>query len=345
MKCQRCHKAQQQLQHVLDNLLKLSIDSDIRRLVKAHQVKSVLDLLNLCLFNDWGRDLDITNSVSRPILEDQHKLLIELVLFQKFCNSQSSDGYFCAWEDTTEQQFINFVNEHCVYPPESLPPPVRTPDNFPVFSKSINYEPLINGTLEDNQVSPSHQDPIPDSLESCSPPLVSPESETLPPWKREIPPVDCQSLDSEHQDDKFEAPTSDEHLPPMTCETPKAIFESHSPQGNQGSDFQPAVKSLTLSQFTTENGNFSAISTTKLDSASEFLTFRHGPDNPSDQENSSLASQSLSENSFKIELNSIFNSESVPKIPINSGQLESNFNYQVDDQNGESSCPEDQSIL
>ena len=90
-----CHKAQQQLQHVLDNLLKLSTDSDIRRLVKAHKIKSVLDLLNLCLFNDWGRDLDITDSVSRPILEDQHMFLIELVLFQKFCNSQSSDGYFC----------------------------------------------------------------------------------------------------------------------------------------------------------------------------------------------------------------------------------------------------------
>ena len=105
------------------------------------------------------------------------------------------------------------------------------------------------------------------------------------------------------------------------------------------------MDSLTLSQFTTENGNFSAISTTKLDSASEFLTFRHGPDNPSDQENSSLISQSLSENSFKIELNSIFNSESVPKIPISSSQLESNLDYQIDDQNGESSCPEDQSIL
>ena len=72
---------------------------------------------------------------------------------------------------------------------------------------------IINETLEYNQVSPSHQDPIPDSLESCSPPLVSPESEPLSPWKREIPPVDSQSLDSEHQDDKFEAPTSDEHLP------------------------------------------------------------------------------------------------------------------------------------
>ena len=77
---------------------------------------------------------------------------------------------------------------------------------------------------------------------------------------RDIPPVNYQSLPSENKvepkDDKFEAPTSDEHLPPMTCETPKAIFESHSPRGNQGSDFQPAVKSLTLSQFTTENGNF-----------------------------------------------------------------------------------------
>ena len=131
----------------------------------------------------------------------------------------------------------------------------------------------------------------------------------------------------------------------MTCESPKAIFETHGLHGNQGSDFPPAVNSLSLSQFTIENGNFSAISTTKLDSASEFLTYRHGPDNPSDQENSSLMSQSLSENSFKIELNSIFNSESVPKIPINSGQLESNLDYQIDDQNRESSCPEDQSIL
>ena len=79
-------------------------------------------------------------------------LLIELVLFQEFCNGLSSDGYYDAWEDTTEQQFINFVNEHCVYLPESLPPPVSIPDNFPVFSKFINYEPLINETLEDNQV-------------------------------------------------------------------------------------------------------------------------------------------------------------------------------------------------
>ena len=50
---------------------------------------------------------------------------------------------------------------------------------------------------------------------------------------RDIPPVNYHSLDSENkvepQDDNFEAPTSDEHLPPMTCETPKAIFESHSP--------------------------------------------------------------------------------------------------------------------
>ena len=95
-KHERCRKAQQKLQHVLDNLLKLSIDCDIRRLVEDHKIKSVLDLMNLCLYNDWGRDLDITTSVSRPILEDQHKLLIELVLFQKFCNGQSSDGYFCA---------------------------------------------------------------------------------------------------------------------------------------------------------------------------------------------------------------------------------------------------------
>ena len=120
---------------------------------------------------------------------------------------------------------------------------------------------------------------------------------------RDIPPVDYQSLVSENkvepQDDEFEAPTSDEHLLPMTCETPKAIFESHSPRGDQGSDFQPAVKSLTLSQFTTENGTFSAISTTKLDSASEFLIFRHGPDNPPDQENLSLTSQSLPKNSLK----------------------------------------------
>ena len=107
-KHERLHKAQQQLQHVLDNLLKLSTDADIRRLVKAHNIKSVLDLMDLCQFNDWGRDLDVTTSVSRPILEDQHMLLIELVLFQEFCNGQSSDGYFDAWEDTTEQQFINF---------------------------------------------------------------------------------------------------------------------------------------------------------------------------------------------------------------------------------------------
>ena len=153
LKHERCRKAQQKLQYVLDNLLKLSMDADIRRLVKAHNIKSVLDLMDLCQLHDWGRDLDITTSVPRPILEDQRMLLIELVLFQKFCNSQSSDGYFCAWEDTTEQQFINFVNEHCEYPPESLPLPVRTLDNFPVFSKFINYEPLINETLEDNQVS------------------------------------------------------------------------------------------------------------------------------------------------------------------------------------------------
>ena len=173
-KREHCRKAQQKLQHVLDNLLKLSTDCDIRRLVEDHNIKSVLDLMNLCLYNDWGRDLDITTSVSRPILEDQRMLLIELVLFQKFCNGQSSDGYFCAWEDTTEQQFINFVDRHYEYPPETLPPPVRTLDNFPVFSKLINYEPLINETLEDNQATSSYQDPIPDSLESCSPPLVSP---------------------------------------------------------------------------------------------------------------------------------------------------------------------------
>ena len=84
---------------------------------------------------------------------------------------------------------------------------------------------------------------------------------------------------------------------------------------------------------------------TKLDSASEFLSFRHGPDYPPDQKNSSLISQSLLENSFKIDMNSIFNSENAPKIPMNYGQLESNFNYQVADQNGESSCPEEQSLL
>ena len=60
----------------------------------------------------------------------------------------------------------------------------------------------------------------------------------------------------EPQDDNFEAPTSNEYFPPMTCDSPKAIFETHGPQGNQGSDFQPAVKSLTLPQFTTENGDF-----------------------------------------------------------------------------------------
>ena len=135
----------------------------------AHNIKSVLDLIDLCQLHDWGRDLDITTSVSRPILEDQCMLLLELVLFQEFCNGQSSDGYFNAWEDTTEQQFINFVNEHCVYPPESLPPPVRTLDNFPLFSNFINYKPLIDETLEDNPATPSHQDPIPDSLESCLP--------------------------------------------------------------------------------------------------------------------------------------------------------------------------------
>ena len=155
-KREHLHKAQKQLQHVIDNLLKLSTDCDIRRLVKDHNIKSVLDLMDLCQLHDWGRDLYFTTSVSMPILEDQCMLLIELVLFQEFCNGQSSSGYFDAWEDTTEQQFINFVNKHCVYPPESLPPPVRTLDNFPVFSKFINYEPLINETLEDNQVTPSH---------------------------------------------------------------------------------------------------------------------------------------------------------------------------------------------
>ena len=73
-KHERCRKAQQKLQHVLDNLLKLSTDCDIRRLVEVHNIKSVLDLMNLCLYNDWGRDLDITTSVSRPILEDQRML-------------------------------------------------------------------------------------------------------------------------------------------------------------------------------------------------------------------------------------------------------------------------------
>ena len=340
------------LQHVLDNLLKLPTDCDIRSLVKEHNIKSILGLMNLCLWNDWGRDLDITTSVSRPIQEDQRMLLIELVLFQRFCNGQSSDGYFNAWEDTTEQQFIDFVDRHCVYPPETLPPPVRTPrtlDNFPMPSTSINSKPSINGTPEDNQVTPRHQEPTPDNLESCPPSLVSPEPQTLPVLMRDISPINSQSLESEDNveptDDIFEAPTSDEHLPPMTCETAKAIFESHSPQGNQGSDFQLVVKSLPLSQFTTEHGKSSAISTTKLDSASEFLKFRHGPDNPPDQENSTLISQSLSEHSFKIEQNSISYSESVPKIPMNSSQLESNLDYQIDDQNGESSCPEDQSIL
>ena len=47
-KRERLHKAQQQLQHVLDNLLKLSTDADIRRLVKDHNIKSVLDLMDLC---------------------------------------------------------------------------------------------------------------------------------------------------------------------------------------------------------------------------------------------------------------------------------------------------------
>ena len=68
-KRERLHKAQQQLQHVLDNLLKLSTDADIKRLVVAHNIKSVLDLMDLCLLYDWERDLDITTSVSRPILE------------------------------------------------------------------------------------------------------------------------------------------------------------------------------------------------------------------------------------------------------------------------------------
>ena len=58
---------------------------------------------------------------------------------------------------------------------------------------------------------------------------------------------------------------------------------------------------------------------TKLDSVSIFLEFRHGPDNLPDHENLSLLSQSLSENSLKLELNSIFNTESY-KIPNNSGQ-------------------------
>ena len=75
-KRERLHKAQKQLQYVLDNLLKLSTDCDIRRLVKDHNIKSVLDLIDLCQLHDWGRDLDITTSVSRPILEDQCMLLM-----------------------------------------------------------------------------------------------------------------------------------------------------------------------------------------------------------------------------------------------------------------------------
>ena len=169
------HKAHKQLQNILDNLLKLSTDADIRRLVKAHNIKSVLDLMDLCQFNDWGRDLDVTTSISRPILEDQRMLLIELVLFQEFCSDQSSSGYFDAWEDTTEQQLSNFVTRHCEYLPESLPSPVRALDNFPLFSKFINYKPIIDETLEDNQTTLSHQDPIPDRLDSCLPSLVSPE--------------------------------------------------------------------------------------------------------------------------------------------------------------------------
>ena len=82
-------------------------------------------------------------------------------------------------------------------------------------------------------------------------------------WEVVLAPWSYQSLASENKvepkDDNFEAPTSDENLPPMTCDSLKTIFESHSPQGNQGSDCQPAVKSLTLSQFTTENGSFPAI--------------------------------------------------------------------------------------
>ena len=135
--CECLYKSQQQLQHALDNLLKLSIDADIRRLVKAHNIKSVFDLIDLCQLNDWKIDLDVTISISRPILEDQHMLLIKFVLFQRFCNGQSSNGYFDAWEDTTEQQFSNFVTKHCVYLPESLPPPVRTLDKFPFYSPSL----------------------------------------------------------------------------------------------------------------------------------------------------------------------------------------------------------------
>ena len=77
-------KSQKQLQHVLDNLLKLLTDCDIRRLVKAHNIKSVLDLIELCLFNNWGKDLDITVSISKPILEDQCMLLINLFYFKGF---------------------------------------------------------------------------------------------------------------------------------------------------------------------------------------------------------------------------------------------------------------------